>query len=102
MTGKHAGGKLTFCVSGSDARLTTSLPARDKKLTTCNAAGKVVSRSKEKLSISLDAGSCENGRNSPAHKMSCLSAEGRSWACEFSKEAKLPPQVFFPVTSTPH
>lgn len=88
---------MTFCVSGSDARLTTELPGRDKKLTTCKAAGKVVSRSKEKLTISFDAGSCENGRNAAAHRLSCLSAEGRSWACEFSKEARLSPQVFFPV-----
>jgi len=97
LAGKQAGGNLMFCVSGSDARQTTSLPGRDKKLTTCKASGKVVSRSKEKLSISLDAGSCDNGRSSAAHRMSCLSAEGRSWACEFSKEAKLPAQVFFPV-----
>ena len=91
---------MTFCVSGSDARQTTSLPGRDKKTTTCKAAGKVVSRSKDKLNMSFDAGSCDNGRNSAAHKMSCLSAEGRSWACEFSKEARLPAQVFFPVAGS--
>jgi hypothetical protein len=64
---------------------------------TCKAAGHVVSRSKDKLSISFDSGSCEDGRKSAAHKMSCLSAEGRSWACEFSKEAKQLPglSMFF-------
>ena len=97
--GKPSRGKLTFCVSGSDARQTIYLSGRDGKSTTCKAAGRVVSRSKDKLSISLDSGSCEDGRNSAAHEMSCLSAEGRSWACEFSKEAKQRPglSMFFPL-----
>jgi hypothetical protein len=97
--GKPSRGKLTFCVSGGDARQTTYLPGRDSKPTTCKAAGRVVSRSKDKLSISFDSGSCEDGRNSAAHEMSCLSAEGRSWACEFSKEAKQRSglSMFFPV-----
>jgi hypothetical protein len=98
--GKPARGKLTFCVSGGDARQTTYFSGRDSKPTTCKAAGRVVSRSKDKLSISFDSGSCEDGRKPAAHKMSCLSAEGRSWACEFSKEAKQLPglSMFFPVT----
>jgi hypothetical protein len=97
--GKPSRGKLTFCVSGGDARQTTYLSARDGKATTCKAVGRVVSRSKDKLSISFDSGSCEDGRKSAAHKMSCLSAEGRSWACEFSKEAKQRPglSMFFPA-----
>jgi len=97
--GKPPRGKLTFCVSGDDARQTTYFPGRDGKATTCKAVGRVVSRSKDKLSISFDSGSCEDGRNSAAHKMSCLSAEGRSWACEFSKEAKQRPglSMFFPA-----
>ena len=97
--GKPSRGKLTFCVSGGDARQTTYLSGRDGKPTTCKAAGHVVSRSKDKLSISFDSGSCQDGRNSAAHKMSCLSAEGRSWACEFGKEAKQLPglSIFFPA-----
>jgi hypothetical protein len=97
--GKPLRGKLTFCVSGGDARQTTYVPGRDGKPTTCNAAGRVVSRSKDRLSISFVSGSCEDGRNSAAHEMSCLSAEGRSWACEFSKEAKQRPglSMFFPA-----
>jgi hypothetical protein len=88
--GKPLRGKLTFCISGGEARQTT---------TTCKATGRVVSRTKDKLSISFDSGSCEDGRNSAAHRLSCLSAEGRSWACEFSKEAKQLPglSMFFPV-----
>jgi len=99
--GTPSRGKLTFCVSGGDARQTTYLSGRDGKPTTCKAAGHVVSRSKDKLSISFDSGSCEDGRNSAAHKMSCLSAEGRSWACEFGKEAKQLPglSIFFPAAA---
>jgi len=97
--GKPSRGKLTFCVAGGDARQTTYFPGREGKPTTCKAAGRVASRSKDKLSISFDSGSCEDGRNPAAHRMSCLSAEGRSWACEFSKEAKERPglSMFFPV-----
>jgi len=86
-------------VSGGGAHQTINFAGRDGKPTTCKAAGRVVSRSKDKLSISFDSGSCEDGRNSAAHKMSCLSAEGRSWACEFSKEAKQLPglSMFFPA-----
>ena len=100
--GKPLRGKLTFCVSGDDARQTSYFPGRDGKATTCKAAGRVVSRSKDKLSISFDSGSCEDGRNPAAHMMSCLSAEGRSWACEFSKEAKQRAglSMFFPVAGS--
>lgn len=94
---KQAKSAQVFCVKGGDAQKTAELTVKGKPVR-CSTEGHVSSRTKDNLSVAFDAGSCENGRKTVAHKMSCRSAEGRSWACQFSAEAKQPGWlVFFPV-----
>lgn len=94
---KQARTPLVFCVKGEDAHKTTDLTVKGKPVK-CSADGKVSGRTRDNLDVAFDAGSCESGRQTVAHRMSCRSAEGRSWACQFSAEAKQPGWwVFFPV-----